>query len=160
MKPAPNILICGDFNLPNTSWDGGNIISNGSQSQKCLFDCLSDFMNTHFLSQYISHSTHKGGNTLDLVFANNASLLHSYKCIVPSMSSVSDHHMVECKTLLGATEESVNERPPKASALDNLNFFSNGIEREVISVQFEGINWSQVLEGRSPHDQLNLVMGR
>ena len=115
-------------------------------------------MNTHFLNQYISHSTHKDGNTLDLIFANNASLLHSYNCVVPSLSSVSDHYMVECKSLLGASEESAIERPPKASALDNLNFFSNDIDWELISVQFEDINWTRVLEALSPQEQLNLIM--
>ena len=78
--------------------------------------------------------------------------------MVPSLSSVSDHYMVECKSLLGVTEESVKEQPPKASALDNLNFFSNDIDWEVISAQFEDIDWSQVLEGLSPQDQLNLLM--
>ena len=124
-----------------------------------MFACLIDFMNTNFLHQHITKPTHKDGNTLDLVFTNNSHLLHSYDCIIPGLSSVSDHHIVECKSILGVDcGESSNEPPTKSSALDYLNFFSNDIDWELISKQFKDIDWRVVLSGASPDEQLAIIM--
>ena len=88
-EPSPNILICGDFNLPGISWD--NVARRaGSDS---IASSLIDFMEKHFLNQYILQSTHKDGDSLDLVFTNNANLLHSYECIIPTLSSVFEHYI-------------------------------------------------------------------
>ena len=57
-------------------------------------------------------STHKDGNSLYLVFANNTHLLPSYECIIPTLSSVSDHSIVECNTILGASPGHFDSEQP------------------------------------------------
>ena len=155
-EPSPNILICGDFNLPKHSWNGNTTTSN---SETSVYGCLTNFMNVNFLSQHINKATHKEGNILDLVFTNNDCLLHSYECIPPSLLSVSDHFIVECKTILGSClEECDTEIPGKVSPLDNLNFLNNDIDWEQIANLFKAINWDLILSGLPPEEQLNVVM--
>ena len=106
-------------------------------------------MGKHFLNQHILQFTHKDGNSLDLVFTNNANLLHSYECIIPTLSSVSDHYIVECRTSLGTSPDDFDsEQPIKSSPLDNLNFHSNDINWEHISNLFKEINWNLMLSKR------------
>ena len=154
-EPAPNIIVCGDFNLPNSSWSGEE---KPVAAETDMFDCISSFMNVNFLRQHINCATHKEGNTLDLVFTNNNNLLHSYECITP-LSSVSDHFIVECKSILGTLPDAAEtEKPDKVSPLDNLNFFSNDIDWELISKQFEEIEWSTILSDQSPEMKLDIIM--
>ena len=155
-EPSPNIIICGDFNLPNFSWSNNPSSTRESSS----FDCLTHFIHVNFLSQHIRKATHKDGNILDLVFTNNENLLHSYECKSPLLS-VSDHLIIECKTVLGSrTEECNSEIPEKVSPLDNLNFLSNDINWEEIANQFKAINWHLILSGLPPEKQLDVVMGK
>ena len=154
-EPSPNILICGDFNLPNHSWN--NNLSNGNA--KTVYDCIDSFMNENFLTQHIANATHKDGNTLDLVLTNNNGLLHSNDCVEPSLVSISDHFIVECKTILEAhIDDTDSELPSKVSPLDNLNFQSNDIDWEKISDPFKAINWITLLSGLTPEEQLNITM--
>ena len=154
-EPSPNILICGDFNLPNHSWNENTPNTRESSS----YDCLTHFMNINFLSQHINKATHRDGNILDLVLTNNDNLLHSFECFPPSLLSVSDHFILECKTILGTRlEEGDSEIPKKVSPLDNLNFLSNDIDWEAIAKQFKAIDWELILSGLAPEQQLNVVM--
>ena len=93
--PAPNIVICGDFNLPNSSW--GDTTSSVPYERE-MFDCINQLSNDNFLQQLVTQSTHRGGNTLDLVFTNNDHLIHSHECIKPPLASTSDHYIIECKS--------------------------------------------------------------
>ena len=141
--------------MPNHSWNENNT----SNSESSMYDCLTRFININFLSQHINKATHKDGNTLDLVFTNNDNLLHSYDCISPSLLSVSDHLIIECKTILGTcAEDCDSEIPKKVSPLDNLNFLSNDINWEEIANHFKAINWELILSGLTPDEQLNMVM--
>ena len=115
-------------------------------------------MNTNFLHQYVCKPTHNGGNVLDLVFSNNPSLLHSYECIVP-LSSVSDHCIVECKTIIGSSSTGLSsEQPVRISPLSNLNFFSNDIDWELICQQFDTIDWNELLLDHPPDAQLDIII--
>ena len=67
-EPTPNILVCGDFNLPNSVWDNNNNNNALSAGEYSIHDYLSNFMSSNFLNQYITKATHKDGNTLDLIF--------------------------------------------------------------------------------------------
>ena len=150
-EPTPNVLVCGDFNLPNSVWDDNKCNSNTlSAGEYSMHEYLSNFMSLNFLNQYITKATHKNGNTLDLIFSNNSSLLHSYDCVIPALSSISDHFIIECKSILRVDCVESNELPTKSSALDYLNFFSNDIDWELISNQFKSIDWRLMLTGLSP----------
>ena len=155
--PSPNILVVGDFNLPNSSWiDELKSVS----GEKEVFDSMTEFINANFLKQYINSATHKDGNTLDLVFTNNAHLIHSYNCHIPSLSSVSDHYIVECESSISGstTTEENDERPDRISPLDNLNFFSNDIDWDAVSNEFSETDWATTLSEHHPEEKLRLLM--
>ena len=102
--------------------------SSVSPSQdKLLLKCLTDFTNEHFLTQYILTPTHVENGVLDLVFSNNAQMVHSYNTIKP-LRSTSDHFVVEINTTLLCDKVEDEEKPSFASALDGLNFYSNDIQ--------------------------------
>ena len=77
-NPAPNVLLCGDFNIPHASWPDGSPSTGSSSMEKEILECVSDLSNNHFLTQHITTPTHVDGGTLDLLFCNNNSIFHSY----------------------------------------------------------------------------------
>ena len=128
------------------------------QSQvKKMFNYLNDFMSTNFLKQHISQATHKDGNTLHLVLTNNHHLIHSYDCIIPPLSSVSDHYIVECKSTLGqSTLIDEIDNPDCISLLDKLKFI-NDIDWEKVRSSFTEIDWNAILLDKSPEKELNII---
>ena len=86
-KPSPNIIICGDFNIRHAVWPDGVPSSVSPSQDKLLLKCLTDFTNEHFLTQYILTPTHVENGVLDLVFSNNAQMVHSYNTIKPLRST-------------------------------------------------------------------------
>ena len=71
--PNPDIVLCGDFNLPHLTWTGGMMTMNtGTPAEENLMASrLQELTNEHFMYQQISGPTHRMGNTLDLCFSNN-----------------------------------------------------------------------------------------
>ena len=92
--PTPEIVLCGDFNLPHVKWPEGNSRTTISTDERKMLEQITDLTNNHFLSQYICKSTHKKGNTLDLVFTNNPEWVHSYNCMKVS-PTISDHCLID-----------------------------------------------------------------
>ena len=89
-----NLIIIGDFNLPDICWTS----LTGSSSLSNLF-C--DFVFESNLSQLVSGPTHVKGNTLDLLLTNNENLICQLSVQSTPTSQLSDHynicfHMVYC----------------------------------------------------------------
>ena len=63
-----NIVICGDFNLPNIQWEA---MGNANEANELLFV---ETLNDHFLSQFNNTPT-RGNNILDLVITNAPDIL-------------------------------------------------------------------------------------
>ena len=74
--PAPNIIVCGDFNLPSILWQDGH--EPEVTNDRDMFNCISDFTSVNFLQQHITNPTHRDGNTLDLIFTNNSNSNNSF----------------------------------------------------------------------------------
>ena len=73
MRPEPSILMVGDFNMPHTNWESGEISGGGREEREqasCMLDLASDLM----LTQTVDIPT-RGRNTLDLVFTNDDDLI-------------------------------------------------------------------------------------
>ena len=156
--PTPNIIICGDFNLPHTTWPMGVPTTSASKNDKEMMDLLNKFLNDHFLTQHIVKPTHIRGNTLDLVFTNNSYLLHSYECIKP-LQSVSDHYVIECCTQFNSIHNQLDEvKPDLASPFDKLNFHSDEIKWDEVTKEFQAINWSDELIDLHPDEMLSKFM--
>ena len=74
-NPAPETLLCGDFNLPNAVWPQG-LPADGCPKEECeMIEALLELTNEFFLNQNIMTSTHQLGNTLNLLFSNNLNFL-------------------------------------------------------------------------------------
>ena len=87
--PTPNIILCGDLNLPNVNWMEGECIVGASRvrEEQKMVSSLYDFATDNFLVQHVEESTHQDGNTLDLIFTNNPDIVHSYYSI-PTKCSI------------------------------------------------------------------------
>ena len=157
--PAPNVIFCGDFNIRNALWPGGSPTTKSSLSEKKLLQSVSNFTNKHFLSQHIINTpTHVDGGTLDLVFSNNQSLVHSYKTLVP-LRSTSDHYVLEVKTPLFNNDINQEEEKPNfSSPFNNLNFFSNDIQWESICTEIKERTNVQNFLDLPPNEKLDKFM--
>ena len=147
-SPAPNIVFCGDFNLPNVKWPEATPTPKTTKEVKVMLADLEELTAEHFLLQYVTKPTHKDGNTLDLCFTNNPNLIHSYQCDY----TISSHHrVVQFKTTL--TAESVPEetfRVPNSedgpgAIFDSLNFLSDEADMEGLKKKLESVNWKEEL---------------
>ncbi len=96
-EPTPNVVICGDFNLPYCDWSANKLLPGATREEKEMFTDLNNLCDEHFLKQYIHCPTHIAGNTLDLLFSNNQHLVHSYECL-EVVRNVSDHMIVRSCT--------------------------------------------------------------
>ena len=157
-SPAPNVILGGDFNLPNTSWPGTNPTSGASKDDKEMLITLQKFQEDYFLKQHITAPTHILGNTLDLVFTNNSSFLHSYECLKP-LQSISDHYLVECYTQFNSSfNHQSEEKPDLHSPFDKLNFFSEDVKWNDLIEELNAINWLHTFNDLHPDVMLSELM--
>ena len=69
-----DLMITGDYNLPNIDWHTGSLNSMGTSDIQESGQSLLSFMSRHLLSQYVMIPT-RGSNTLDLFITNNDRLV-------------------------------------------------------------------------------------
>ena len=129
-----------------------------------MLEQITDLTNNHFLSQYICKSTHKKGNTLDLVFTNNPEWVHSYNCIKVS-PTISDHCLIEgyCKyntSKANKTTEKDKTQPNKEKppSLNEFNFYSSDISWENIYQKFNDFDWKKQLDGKESSEMLEIIL--
>ena len=156
--PTPNVMFCGDFNIPHSSWPNGSATTGSSTAEKEMLESLSVLKNEHFLSQYITTPTHIAGGVLDLVFCNNNALIHSYNTIKP-LRTTSDHYVVEVNSpLLCSASEEEEDKPQFSSPFDSLNFFSNDIDWEAMSTTVTSLINSEDITVLPPPERLEKIM--
>jgi len=155
-SPSPDLLICGDFNLPRGDWTNNKTVSGASLEEQQMFSNMLNFSNEWFLNQNILEPTHEKGNTLDLVFTNNNNFLHSYRC---EKTIYSDHYIVECwinyksKTTFSSNNQDDSDR--NASPFSKLNFFSEKIPWEQIRHRLKLINWKAEFRGQNLNEKVD-----
>ena len=156
--PSPNIFLCGDFNLPHAIWWDDAFSTGCSTSEQAMILKVKQLQNDHFLEQFVTSTTHVDGGLLDLVFCNNAAIIHSYETLHP-LRSTSDHFVVEVSTpLLCTTDTADDERPPRIAVLDNLNFHSNDIPWEEMSASITERVDSEDFSHLTPNEHLARLM--
>ena len=143
--PLPDVLVCGDFNLPHADWNSGKCTSGATTEEKCMVEDLQFLANEHLLNQVIDKSTHKDGNILDLIFTNNLNYIHSFSSIATVLS---DHCIVECKvnytdkkSLSDAYEAPSSHTADEDISFYDLNFFSENINWDSIRTSLSKIDW-------------------
>ena len=133
--PTPDVILCGDFNLPHVSWPEGTPRTGASKDEKTMIQELSELVNEHFLFQQITKPTHRQGNVLDLCFTNNPVFIHSYQC---TETSFSDHRIIECRSTYNRRSANpASNRQPHTSdgpgaVFDTLNFMSDEVDWDSI----------------------------
>ena len=145
--PPPDIILCGDLNLPHADWSTGLCRSGASTDEKVMVEALHTLICNHFMTQLIDQATHRKGNTLDLLFSNNSDIMHS---ISSSYSGISDHYLIEVSVAY-----KTNQDKPKKSATncDNaisfrtLNFFSYKIDWSSLCRKLKSHNWHADFKG-------------
>ena len=153
--PTPSIILCGDFNLPHLSWPNGIPGKHATPDEKKIAEDLDGLTLDLFLQQVIKHPTHKHGNTLDLCFTNDPTMIHSYHC---SETLFSDHHLVEIWTSLGLKKESPTFRQcSKQSApnFDDLNFMSEDVDWESLNHELKQHHWDAEFASNDPEEMLS-----
>ena len=90
-KSLPNIVLTGDFNMPDLVWDEGDGYSlkpspaYGTEVNTKLLDIIND----HSMFQHVKQPTRKG-NILDLVLTTNPNLVKNVRVV----NGMSDHDAV------------------------------------------------------------------
>ena len=156
--PAPNVFLCGDFNIPHSSWPDCSPKSGATTQEKEILTKLSELRSEHFLTQHVTIPTHVAGGTLDLLFCNNDAIIHSYDTITP-LQSTSDHFVLEFNVHIHCNDNSEEERKPeRVSPLDNLNFHSNDINWEAVSEKLKIQLDNADLDSLPPNERLDQLM--
>ena len=157
-SPSPNVIFCGDFNIPHSSWPLGSATTCASVMEKEMLESLSVLSNNHFLNQYITDPTHVCGGVLDLLFCNNDSVIHSYNILQP-LRSTSDHFVMEVNThLFSKTNIEEEDRPERSSPFDCLNFHSNDIDWEGMSEAISDLVNNASFQSLHPNERLSAYM--
>ena len=123
--PMPNIVVVGDFNLPNFNWED-------SQSDCLISNIMCPFVDSLFLKQVVTKPT-RGNNILDLVFCHD-DLVDSIEI---SKTSISDHcilHVNSSIPVLDKQQSSILN--PPTSLMASLNF--NKCSWDLINASFHG----------------------
>ena len=92
-----NTFILGDFNVPDVNWHTLNASQPFSQ-MLCDFACSKNFV------QLITSSTHRRGNTLDLIFTNSPHRVNNINISQPSIPT--DHYLVSADILMAIASRS------------------------------------------------------
>ena len=153
-NPIPDVILSGDFNLPNAIWPEGIPNRTCSRDEKDMIIALAELTNDFFLSQKILTATHNKGNILDLLFTNNPHFIHNYNC---TDTMYSDHSMIECSTTFCCSTQNshqTNQKPVHKDSFDKLNFFSDTVDWEKLDNEFKNYDWHTEFRARSPTDMV------
>ena len=97
-----NIVLLGDFNLPDINWD---ILCGNSRVAETFCDVCFGFN----LSQLISCPTHIHGNTMDLILTNNEDLVSSIEVhLTDNFPISSDHYIINLELSLSRPNSPAN----------------------------------------------------
>ena len=102
---TPNVILGGDFNLPDIDWTKTEVKPN-SQYPIVYSTIMLEIWEDSSLSQHVEEPTHLRGNTLDLVITSNKDQVENIE-VIPGMS---DHHGI---TFNVKTEVNRNKKKPR-----------------------------------------------
>lgn len=88
-----NTVMIGDFNLPDLHWPDSQGMVKPTSTKKNFHDTALEMIRGADLYQMIDESTHRKGNTLDLVFVNKR-LLNDITVESSVLPYISDHNMI------------------------------------------------------------------
>ena len=140
--PAPNVLLCGDFNFPAIRWDREEV-SAGAAYRSEQARTLIEFAAEHSLEQYVKAPT-RIENILDLFFANNEEMVVDLNV---HENSISDHKLVIAEIALSLINAPQNRG--RADGLSSLNFYHSSVNWEEINARLAAIDWRSEFNGEA-----------
>ena len=141
--PAPNIIMCGDFNLPIISWELDEI-AGGAGYMREQATRLLEFAMTHSLEQCVRGPT-RVDNILDLFLVNNEEMVIETKI---HDTIVSDHRLITVVIVLpGRNMHPTTDRP--LNDMNSLNFFHSSVDWDVICEKLDSISWRDDFQGET-----------
>ena len=156
-SPTPDIIMKGDYNLPHADWVTGECKAGATSDEQEMVRALYELALEHFLTQQNESTTHRGGNTLDVMFTNNANMVH---CIESFPSNVSDHYVVNTSTVYNASKSPKDEEEdPRENELthsfNSLNFFDESVDWNTLNSDLEAYPWSREFRRGSPSEMMD-----
>ena len=149
--PMPNLIMCGDFNLPIIDWGTGKI-SGGTHDLQKQAEALMEFMSAHCLQQMISEPT-RMNNILDLFLTNNPEIVTNVKI---SNTVISDHRLITVDTCIEKSESHRRKRE-KLKGFASLNFNHKRIDWAKLNQELQMINWEEQLQSKLEDDTLSII---
>lgn len=141
----PEIILCGDFNLPDANWKTSLDDCKAPKDEKEMILGLKEFNINFSLNQHIFKPTHKDGNVLDLLFTSNEELCHSYVCN-DMLREMTHHKMIVVNTSYNFGEEAQTIAAPARKGLFKYNFFDDTINWENVKEEFQSYDWKEELD--------------
>ena len=160
--PIPELIMCGDFNLPHALWETRTFSPGATADEKRMIELTQNIADEYFMSQLISGPTQRSGNTLDLCFSNNPSLLYNYNTIT---TTYSDHRILQCSTKFctdNNTPEPETYRMPHPedgpqAEFDTINLASEDVKWDEIENELSGISWTDELNDLEPSKMVERI---
>ena len=154
--PNPDILLKGDYNLPHADWLTGECKPGATTDEQEMVKSLYELALEYFLIQQYDCATHKGGNTIDLLFTNNSCMIHNVETF-PSL--VSDHYVVNTSTVYKKSQSVEDEiDDPRDNELthsfSSLNFFEESINWDSLNSDLALYEWTREFRGSSPSEMM------
>ena len=114
---SPDVLILGDFNFPFVKWDpiDVNPEKKGITTERNSAHKFLDFLEDHYLQQFVMENTRKDKRILDLVISNNHQSILS---IDIEKTVMSDHDIVHCGLNYKNSLSKASPRSPVRYSLD------------------------------------------
>ena len=124
-KKLPNIIVAGDFNLPDIDWEYWTY-NPSPQYGKEVNEHAIDVMSSLSLTQLVKEST-RGKNTLDLLFTSDPNLVENV-AVIPG---VSDHQAVSADVVIRAKRSKKKAR--KVPQYDKAD--KKAIRRDIVQLE-------------------------
>ena len=140
---STEIVITGDFNIPECTWNiYGNI---NYHSLKTNVKSLNNFMEELLLTQCVTKPT-RGKNILDLVLTNNKTIIEN---IVTTPTIHSDHFILDIETDLNPPDY-IHHNKPDLLPLSDLNLYKS--DWKTVNSSLLDTNWEEILADLDPEN--------
>ena len=145
-----NLLLFGDFNLPNLKWDICDAFRYSTNIDNA-YNIFGKFMDRLFLSQYVKEST-RGKNILDLFLTNDSNFVH----LVQSTDiQISDHNLITIftdffKNLDTESNTACNNTVETTLDFSIFNFAKANVQQ--IDRAFAELDWDTIISNTSIDD--------
>ena len=144
--PLPNIILLGDFNMPEVIWDNPHAYNPSSE-------LLIDLATLLLLNQQVSTPTRKS-NVLDLIFCSDELI----KSVDVSECSFSDHCLIKTETYIPVDPITIQAKCINPSLTSFEKFDFNRSDWINLSQSLKFTNWIHELDQVSPDEILPVAM--